>query len=321
MKNVKVLLLILFIITLAGTSCEKNYDDYNFEPDEQGQTTDPNQTNNNEVGEEGTLTLYKIADNEIIKVKDFNVPANLKSFQADTEKHKEMWAFFKKLIPENERRFITEFEVFHGGGGLAGFVAPVDENDLSRWKLGLAIDLADDIEKVDLRNEFTYISIHEYGHILTLNNTQVDVNQSNCNNFHTGEGCAKTDSYIQRIYELGWDDIINEFRKIDNEDDAYDFYLKYKDRFVTDYAATNPGEDVAEVFSVFVTQDSAPTGNTIADQKVLAMYNFPELVQLRNTIRTQPALRALKPGSWVKQGKRKMCKHKSHRHDFAVSKN
>lgn len=319
MKNVKILLAIL-TITVVSISCKKNYDDYNFEMDEPGQTN-PSDPNSQNGGEEGTLTLYKVADNEIIKVKDFEVPSNLKSFQADTEKHQEMWAFFKKLIPENERRFVTEFEVFHGGGELAGFVAPINEHDLSNWKLGLAIDLADNIEKIDLRNEFTYVSIHEYGHILTLNHTQVDANQTSCNNYHTGEGCAETDSYIQRIYDIGWDDIINEHRNLSSDDDIYDFYQKYEDRFVTDYAATNPGEDIAEVFSVFVTQDNAPTGNSIADQKVLAMYNFPELVQLRNTIRTQPALRALKPGSWVKPGKRRVCNHKSHMHDFKIKDN
>jgi len=60
---------------------------------------------------------------------------------------------------------------------------------------------------------------------------------------------------------------------------------KYKDRFVTDYAATNPGEDIAEVFATFVTQADQPRGNSIADQKIKLLYDFPELTQLRDKIR------------------------------------
>jgi len=151
---------------------------------------------------------------------------------------------------------------------------------------------------------------------LTLNNTQVEsaVGDQSCNNYFTGEGCSNADSYINKIYEIGWADIEGELNNINTDDDFYDFYDKYADRFVTEYAATNPGEDVAEVFTVFVTMDSRPTGNSIADQKIKAMYEFPELVELRDQIRTQPSLRALKPGSWVKSRKRKVCQHSAHRH-------
>lgn len=317
MKNVKFLFGLLMVVIVMTTSCKKENDDffpYEFEDTEQ---TNPNQTNNNHDHEtDGSLTLYRIVNNEIIKVKDFQVSSDLKSLQANTLKHQEMWDFFKKLIPENERRFISEFIVFHGGGNLAGYVTPVDGNDLSRWRMGLAIDLADDLDRVDIKDEFAYTSIHEYAHVLTLNNTQVEsaVGEQSCNNYFTGEGCANADSYINRIYEIGWADIIDEFNNIQSENQVWDFYDKYADRFVTEYAATNPGEDIAEVFSVFVTMDTRPVGNTIANQKILAMYDYPELVQLRDQIRTQPVLRALKPGSWVKKGKRKMCKHDAHRH-------
>ena len=42
----------------------------------------------------------------------------------------------------------------------------------------------------------------------------------------------------------------------DQEED--DFYSGNENNFVTDYAATNPGEDIAESFAFFVLQ-SKPT--------------------------------------------------------------
>ena len=64
-------------------------------------------------------------------------------------------------------------------------------------------------------------------------------------------------------------------------------------------------EDIAEVFSVFVVSDNAPTGNTIADQKIQAMYGRSELVQLRNEIRQTAIVRAMVFGQW-KQSKHKV---------------
>ena len=325
MKNVKLILTFAMFIVLVGTSCRKNDDFYSYEDDEFGDFDDEVDGGFDDTDDDdgdfsgdgdGSLTLYKIAGNDIIKVKDFEVSNNLKSFQADSKKHQEMWDFFKKLIPENERGFITEFIVFHGSNGLAGYVTPIDQDDLSAWRMGLAIDLADELDAETLKDEFAYTSIHEFGHVLTLNNTQVDANvgENGCSDYHTGEGCSNVDSYINRIYEIGWADIMNEFNNLPYEDAAERIYNKYPDRFVTDYAASNPGEDVAEVFSVFVVSDDFPRGNTIADQKVKAMYEFPELVQLRNQIRKAPVVRALKSGSWAKKEKKRKCGHKSHQH-------
>lgn len=322
MKNVKLFLTFATCIILIATSCRRNDDFYPYEDDEYGDFGDQNEDDfdndveNDSDGEEGSLTLYKIAGNEIIKIKDYKATGKLKSYQEDTEKHREMWDFFKKLIPEKDRQFITEFIVFYGNDELAGYVTPIEDQDLSAWRMGLAIDLADNLDEERLKDEFAYTSVHEFGHVLTLNHTQVDaaVSENSCSDYHTGEGCSNVDSYINRIYEIGWADIINEFNSLPYYEAGEQMYRKYPDRFVTDYAATNPGEDVAEVFSVFVVADDYPRGNSIADQKVKAMYEFPELVQLRKQIRNEPVFRAMKPGSWVKKGKKRKCGHKSHQH-------
>ena len=294
------------------SSCEREYfDDFEGGDDFVDQVDD---SWGDDEGDEGALTLYRISGGQISKIKDYEVKKKYKSFQEDVAQHQEMWDYFTELIPESARIRIVEFEVFHGEGEILGYVSPIDDADLSKWRMGLAIDVVGDLSSIDLKTEFAYTAIHEVGHVLTLDDTQIDSGTGigACGAFHIDEGCSKPNSYINKIYTLGWADIMNEFNSLRNEDDAYDFYLKYEDRFVTEYAASNPAEDVAEVFAVFVTADQAPRGNSIADQKVRALYERPELVKLRDEIRESSVVKAMKAGSW----KRPKCKH-HHAHNKA----
>ena len=123
---------------------------------------------------------------------------------------------------------------------------------------------------------------------------------SSCPTYFPGEGCAKPTSYINAFYDRFWsqyEDQVADLEAIQDEDayqDAiYAFYQQHPGEFVTDYAATNPGEDIAESWTAFILQ-TKPTGNSIADQKVLFFYDYPELVRLRGQItsRTFSRLRA-----------------------------
>lgn len=339
MKNVRLYLVVLLAVLVFFTACKKEeiefdnnledtefvegsgeskdgFDDKEEDDNTSDQTEDTydddSQTINDE--DEGVLTSYKIDGDNITKIKDYDVSSNLISFQQDKQKHQRMWDYYIQLIPASYRTKIVEFEVVHGDGALGGYVAPIDESDLSRWKMGLAIDLVDDLGKVDISKEFANLVIHEFGHVLSLNDEQVAVGgKDNCGTYYTGEGCSLNNSYISALYELGWKDIYEESSQLWASEDISAFYDKYQDRFVTPYAATNPGEDMAEVFAVFVTKDEKPTGGSIADQKVRLLYNYPELVELRNTIRKDPVLRTMQPGSWKRVG----CKHKHKKQQHA----
>ena len=61
------------------------------------------------------------------------------------------------------------------------------------------------------------------------------------------------------------------------------FYAEYPDQFISEYAATNPVEDIAESWTEFVMRPK-PIGTSIADKKVLFFYEYPELVQIRGEI-------------------------------------
>lgn len=229
----------------------------------------------------------------------------------DPNWHQEIWDAIRYLLPndilkEEVRRFLIFTD---GPDGTLAYVEQLPD-DPEKWQFAVDIE--------DARNmfskEFVHTIIHEFGHIVTLRNNQVppdltrpsppdDQEQDepstvelSCRTFYTGEGCANPGSYINLFVERFWDDIFNEHVSGANAaetQEEYDdfvtrFYDKYPDRFVSEYAATNPGEDIAESFAFFVLQEK-PTGDSIAEQKVLFFYEFEPLIQMRTHMRGQLA--------------------------------
>lgn len=252
------------------------------------------------LDEEYVLVTYAVNGDAIHSPSYENVSGNLESFQNDTATQEMVWNYYTAMIPADARELLVSYKVVTDGQG--GSLAAVEQspNDPNSWVLN--VDLAD---TKDLR-DLTYTLIHEYGHLLTLNETQLDINEDifynpdddglyyaaeeSCSTYFPGEGCAKSSSYIYLFYREFWADIYDEWSETQyiEDDDAYyealdDFYYKYQDRFVTDYAATNVGEDIAEAWTFFVISEK-PVGSTIAEEKILFFYQFPELVALREEI-------------------------------------
>lgn len=305
MRNLNRWAILVLIISISFIGCNKD-DDMSMFTDSVGDNGGGNGDGNNggsQTGTQGEITLYRITGNDLQKIRDYNVSGQDLAYQQNVAKHQELWGLTKNVVPSAHRVKMSEFMIYNGSvTGSAGYVVEKKE-DLSEWQMGLAINYADD------QNELVYTIIHEFGHILTLNDTQVDasISSGGCNNYFTGEGCSKQASYINKLYELGWKDVWSEFQQAqNNQSDHQAFYEKYRDRFVTNYAATNPGEDIAEVFATFVTRNDKPAGNTIAEKKILLMYDHNELVELRDYIRTNLNVsgrgRSILPvpGSWKK---------------------
>ena len=246
------------------------------------------------------LVTYQVTGDEISNPQYENVPSRLKSQQEDTATQQDIWNYFTALIPLDQRGLVAEYSVMTDGQDnlLAAVTQTYDDPDL--W--ALEVDIADVSDTYNL----TYTLIHEFGHLLTLNPDQVPPSEaifnnpdddniylkevSACPQYFPGEGCSQPDSYINAFYNQFWADIHVEWLDINNEEDDnvyYDrldkFYNKYQDQFVNDYAVTNPEEDIAEAWSFFVLGPK-PNGDTIAEQKILFFYDYPELVQLRERI-------------------------------------
>lgn len=246
------------------------------------------------------LVTYLISGDEIVDPYYDTVPADLQDEQADTELHRQLWDYYRSLIPAANRTTLAEFSIVTDGEAniLAAVAQTYDDPKL--W--GLEVDIADTSDYYYL----TFTLVHEFAHLLTLGSDQVppslavfnnpDDNDiymeelSACQTFFPGEGCSNPDSYINAFYEQFWTGIYdewNEINLIEDEDEYYealdDFYVKYEDQFLTDYSVTHPAEDIAEAFGFFVFAEK-PAGGTIAEQKILFFYQYPELVQLREEI-------------------------------------
>ncbi len=246
------------------------------------------------------LVTYLIENDQIVEPYYEDVPAELADYQNDSAAHEEIWAYFSNLISVQNREAIAEFAIMTDGQDnvLASVIQTYD--DPNYWTL--EVDILDTEDYYNL----TYTLVHEYGHVLTLGPDQVppslavfnnpednDIYLSElsaCANYFPGEGCANPDSYINNFYSQFWADIYDEWNAInlEEDDDAYyekldAFYYKYEDRFVIDYASTKPEEDIAESWSFFVLGPK-PDSNSVAEEKILFFYDYPELVELRAQI-------------------------------------
>lgn len=253
-----------------------------------------------ETPEQNYLVTYIVSADRISAPYYEEVPAELAGLQEDITAHKEIWGYFITLIPAEERGSLAEYSIMTDGEDNILAAVAQTVNDPEQW--ALEVDIRDAGDRLNL----TYTLIHEYAHLMTLGPGQVAPSQaifdhpeddaiyfeeaSACPDYFPGEGCSRSDSYINAYFNAFWADIYAEWQDLNliDDDEAYyqaldDFYYKYEDRFLTDYASTNPEEDIAEAFTFFVLSPY-PEGETIANQKILFFYKYPELVALRDRI-------------------------------------
>jgi len=308
MKNFRVIfsIVLLFVSCMLFVSCSN--DKGLLITDGVDNTTNNGDNVGQQAGSQSSITLYKVTNGNISKIRDYRVTGENLNYQRDIAKHNEIWDLVTKIAPLNQLEKVSEFMIYNGhAAGSSGFVLKRSA-DLSKWQLGIAIDKAYE-GGFNLNGELAYTIIHEYGHILTLNHTQLDaaVSERSCTTYYPTEGCSYEHSYINEMYSLYWKDIENEHRAAQNsQSDQMAFYARHTDRFVTNFASTNPVEDIAEVFSVFITARDKPSGNTIADKKVLLMYESSELINFREHTRQNVQFKGSSlsdfvlpaPGSW-----------------------
>lgn len=250
------------------------------------------------------LITYSVNEDEITQpILDDTVPIAWRDEQVDVALQAQAWEIFTTLIPSQDRWMVAKYITFTDGE--SNTLAAVDQtpDDLTQWIV--EIDIAD----LEDKPAFIFTMIHEYAHLLTLNDQQASVDEeiyqdptnlelieskaAACQNYFTGAGCSYPDSYINAFYNRFWVDINDEWQTIDvmqYEDDLtpyynalLNFYLTHQDQFVDDYATTHPAEDIAESFTYFVFSPK-PTGNSIVEQKILFFYEYPELIELREQI-------------------------------------
>jgi hypothetical protein len=240
------------------------------------------------------LVVYDAHSEELGKREDLLLPENMDQKLDSRAAHEAIWHTFTSLIPEQDRSFVTEFAVLSDGSNnvLAG-VSPTYDNP-REWTLKVDMVDAADPHALD------YSLLHEYGHLLTLNASQVPPDEqvfyhpddpaihenavNSCPRYFTGEGCSNSSSYINEFFHRYWSSFYTEWKKTQGEniqrDLLFDFYSAHADQFLTSYAATSPEEDIAESWAFFLLSPT-PEPTSVANQKILFFYEYPELVALR----------------------------------------
>ncbi len=244
--------------------------------------------------DEETKTLKRIAVP--------TVPEYLKQYQEDEQLHRRIWDYFTGIFP-NDSEIHVSYLIITMDGSDDGYSAAI-WNSQGKWRLYV------NLLEFDTSGDVIEILTHEYGHMLTLNESQAkdipseyglemepsdfESMKSKCEGyFFTGSDCALANSYLDEFGNRFWSGKLFEtwteaYLLWDKEDGLYekamdDFYSQYRDQFVTEYASTTPVEDIAESWMEFVVRPK-PAGSTIAEQKVLFFYEYPELVETRRQI-------------------------------------
>ena len=214
-----------------------------------------------------------------------------------TQDDQRLWRFVQTVLPQDILLdYVYEFVVFEDPATLA-FVTELEEDV---WEFAVGVD--DD-------PELTLTLIHEFGHILALNDEQFDTyatiladaegdidsdaaydagitrDQDACDTLAFEDGCPLPDSYLYEFTQTFWDDTYDDwFADYDAEDE--DLYFEDPRRYITAYASTNPVEDFAESFAYFVALDQIPSDSlNVAYDKLQWFYADEDLVAIREAIR------------------------------------
>lgn len=113
------------------------------------------------------LISYFVNGDEISDPFKESVPNQYKDEQEDSAAHEEIWNYFTRLIPLEARDFLTAFSIVTDGNGNVLAAVAQSASDAEDW--ALEVDILDATNKYVL----TVTLLHEFGHLLTLNSSQV----------------------------------------------------------------------------------------------------------------------------------------------------
>ena len=228
-----------------------------------------------------TLTVYQVLDGT-----DLRALHSRERTAAERSNDQIMWSGMLDLLPEGAFQAFDRFTVFTDGPDEMVAYVQMTDWDGTRWEIALdPEDTGDD----DWTRETI---VHEYGHYLALNADQVDYSGETRTETYCEEGMtARPGSYLDTFYRMFWTDLLDD-RLADM--DSYGFLLRHPDDFVTEYAATDPVEDLAESFACYVLYDAPPeTETAVWAQKWRFFDRWPDLAEFRAQVQERLASHAV----------------------------
>ena len=188
-----------------------------------------------------------------------------------------VWDFLCSILPLEARQKIAEFNLFtDGASNILAYTSPVKEGDVTdNTRFSISIDYYDVYDENGARRDWsklTYTILHEYGHVLLEDETQI----------HLSRGAGTHDpaafvegSFRKNFYDTFWSGL---------GDTGVGDYEANPTRYVSRYGANYFHEDIADTFAVFVLGD-VPQGDTVAEEKLHFFWADPDMTALRTAIR------------------------------------
>ena len=169
-------------------------------------------------------------------------------------------------------RFIAGFD---GGADTLAFLAPVDD-DYTGFVMAI-----DTVSAVDDPASLRLTVLHEFAHVFTQRNDQLDVNgdPDSCSTLWNGAGCFVPGSYLDDWISQFWSE--EELRSLPFnavDEEAGVERCEIDPGFLGAYAASGPEEDFAETYSAFVFDLDVPEG---VQPRMAFFEAYPELVESR----------------------------------------
>src|SRR5699024_1635780 len=198
--------------------------------------------------------------------------------QISNAQHAKVWDFLCSILPDEARVKIAEFNLYTDGySNVLAYTSPVkDENgesDNTRFSINIDYyDVYDENGSPRDWSKLTYTILHEYGHVLLEDETQIDLSRG----AGTHDPAAFVEgSFRKDFYDAFWSGL---------GDTGVGDYEANPTRYVSRYGANYFHEDIADTFAVFVLGD-VPQGDTVAEEKLRFFWADPDMTALRTAIR------------------------------------
>ncbi|MGA1836951.1 hypothetical protein VD659_08455 [Herbiconiux sp. 11R-BC] len=197
------------------------------------------------------------------------------------------WARFS-LIAGDAAASVTAFSLYDDPDDTSEASVARDDGTASAWDLQVNAAWAADSGELD------HTLVHEFGHLLSLSPADVAEVTGACPTLQLSEGCARPGSAIAAFQERFWSGLdVGTPGGTPSDSEVTAFYQANggSDSFVSEYAATNLTEDVAESWAAYVLSATPgfsyrdASGSAVWSQKVRFFDGFPALVSERERIR------------------------------------
>lgn len=214
----------------------------------------------------GDLTVYEVSESAELIPAASGVDA-------------EVWDLFVRVVtPEYAGERILWYQV--GDNPDSDFLAWVIESDEDPALWNFAVNLA----TAEDRDMLLLTLIHEYAHLLSMGPGQTDESAA-CEVAYDSQPCTEDGAYLAEYHARFWAGYGDDAPAYHDDEDQDAFFEAHEEDFVSAYAATNVGEDFAEVFTVFVAEpEPADPAASVVAEKLAFMWAQPEFVEIRDRL-------------------------------------